>query len=478
MSGQKQHTHSFNALAHPSTAATPMLFVPLSCSLPRTTCPRLPPSIQHYCLPSIAPPAIVPIYRLDTLTAAGLTLTLSRLNLALIYAGQLTWWNDSRLVADNPSVALPALRVTVVYHDEPLSINAILFPALTKFYANFTQYAVPSSIFGTAKPVWPLGRYAAHLAVAGPYAAAATVTATNGAIGYAALALALDMRSSVANMINQAGSIVAATSESVTFTTVELGIQSQSRTTLAMDLTDPTGSGAWPICGMSYLLIDTVNTASTCSARQAVVDFWLWFYQSTVVSSLITTRQYARVPDIVMSSLNVLAGLETGILCRGSAAYTATITPARALSVPSSVSFLSQLITPLFVDPESVSVWSATEVTDQLAFDQLVNAEVDIAMFDPNIVDATRLQEARDSGDFLILPTFMYAMSWTYNPQITSTVNIASYMLRLDFRTIAMIILSCITVSFTTQTDTQHVGLRVCRSLFSRVVLPMHAFAV
>ena len=214
-----------------------------------------------------------------------------------------------------------------------------------------------------------------------------------------------------------------------------------------MDLTDPTGSGAWPICGMSYLLIDTVNTASTCSARQAVVDFWLWFYQSSVVSSLITTRQYARVPDIVMSSLSILSAIETNILCRGSSAYTATVTPARALSVPSSVAFLTQLITPLYTDPQSSAVWSATEVTDQLAFDQLVNAEVDIAMFDPNNVDAGMLQEARDSGDYLILPTFMYAMSWMYNPQITSTVNIASQTLRLDFHTIGMIFFSCITVS-------------------------------
>ena len=166
------------------------------------TSPMPPSSLLYSFTPTpstLAQPAIVPIYRLDTLTAAGLTLTLSRLNLALIYAGQLTWWNDSRLAADNPSVTLPALRVTVVYHDEPLSINAILFPALAKFYANFTQYAVPSSIFGTAKPVWPLGLYAAHIGVTGTYAAAATVTANNGAIGYTSLALALDMKSSVAN---------------------------------------------------------------------------------------------------------------------------------------------------------------------------------------------------------------------------------------------------------------------------------------
>ena len=47
--------------------------------------------------------AIVPIYRLDAL-GSSVTLTLSGNTLALIFAGEVTWWNDSRIARDNARV--------------------------------------------------------------------------------------------------------------------------------------------------------------------------------------------------------------------------------------------------------------------------------------------------------------------------------------------------------------------------------------
>ena len=390
--------------------------------------------------------AIVPIYRLDAVTAAGVTLTLSRQALAAIYEGRLTWWNDSRIKATNPSIALPAVAIAVVYHAEPVSVNTVLTTALAKFDANFTQYVTPDTATHGAQPNWAIGSYAEAVGVTGPYAVAAAVVAHDGAIGYAALSVALSMNSNIAAMVNQAGMPVRANSDSVTYAVVELGIQAQARSTIVMDLTDASGSGTWPICAMSYLVLDSVNSPSTCHARTAIVDFWLWYYQSDIASNLIATRQYARVPDIVMTSLNIISNIQSNVLCRGVPAYTATTTPTRTMSVPSSISFLAGLLTPLYTDPNSLAIWTTTETTDQLAFDQLVSAEINIAFFDPANVDASRLQEARDSGDFLLLPTFLYAKSWMYNPQITPTVNIASYTLRLDLHTISNIFFSCILV--------------------------------
>ena len=430
-------------------------------------CPTTLPSPLHLSSLNMYPflvSAVVPIYRLDAFSASGVQLVLSREAFAGIFTADITWWNDSRIQATNPDVTLPAQQISVAYHNESLALNGILAMALCKFGGGPTSVCELLATTGTSPPQ-PNNLYYNMLPVVGAYSVAAAVTATDGSIGYAVHAIALDMNNDVAAMVNAAGVVVNPTTASITFAAVELGTAALARTTLVADLTDATGSGVWPICAMSYLLIDTVDTASTCHARQAVVNFWLWFYQSSVVTNLLETRQYARVPDIVMSSLSIIDNLETQVMCRGSTAYAAAVTPARALSVPSSVSFSTQLITPLYTDSNSVSVWTATEVTDQLAFDQLVNAEVDIAMFDPNIVDADKLQEARDSGDFLILPTYMYAMSWLYNPQITSTVNIASYTVRLDSRTLAMIVQQCITVSPSTHTDA-HFGLRVCRSLF------------
>ena len=325
--------------------------------------------------------------------------------------------------------------------------NSIFALAVCKFVSsNVSNCASFASTSST--PKLPLALFYNYFAVQGANAVAAAVSANDGTIGYAVLAVAMDMNSNVAALINQAGVTVQATTSSITYAAVELGTTALARTTLVADLTDGTGSGVWPITCMSYLLMDTVNSVSTCHARETVVDFWLWYYQSDIVTSLLDTRAYARVPDIVMSSLNVIDDLQSQIMCRGAAAYQATIATTRTISVPSSVSFITNLLAPLYVDSDgSGTTWTATTVVDQLAFNQLVNAEIDIALFDPYNVDAGRLQEAQDSGNFFIIPTFLYAVSWFYNPQITSTVNIASYTVRFDVAVLTKILLSCIIVS-------------------------------
>ena len=402
------------------------------------------PTINMY---PILATGIVPIYRLDALTSLGVTLVLSRAALAAIYEGQLSWWNDARIKATNPSINLPAQRITVVYHNELLSMNNVFTTALAKFDTNFTQYCSVG-----AWPSWP--SYNSSKPVTGNNAVAAAVTAQDGSIGYAVLALALQLNNHIAALVNKAGQTVTASSQSVTYAAVELGTQTVSRTTLVMDLTDGTGSGVWPICALSYFLVDTVNTLATCRARAALVDFWLWYYQSSVVSGLLSNRHYARVPDVVMTSLNIIENVETQIMCRGNSAYTAVAVTTRIMSVPSSVSFIAGLLTPLFTSMDSKATWSANTVTDQLAFNQLVNGEIDIGFYNPLNVDQSLYNEAADSGDYLILPTFIYANTWVYNTQITSTVNIASYTLRLDLGLVTRIFYSCIIVSHTDSTHT------------------------
>ena len=66
--------------------------------------------------------AIVPIYRLDGFTSSGVQLVLSRLVLGYIYEGNITWWNDGRIQAINPTVALPNRQITVVFHNESLAL--------------------------------------------------------------------------------------------------------------------------------------------------------------------------------------------------------------------------------------------------------------------------------------------------------------------------------------------------------------------
>ena len=233
--------------------------------------------------------AMVPIYRLDALSNAGITLILSRTNFALIYMGLITNWADPRLQDDNPSVTLPDRGITVVYQNESLATNGIVFSAMAKFNPNFTQYAGTSYL-----PSLPLSSYYASVGAVGTTAGPAAVVSIDGSISYAPQAVALEMNLAQANMINRAGTIMTASSASVTFAVVELGTQTLSRSTAQMDLTDGTGSSVWPIVLPSYVMIDTAYSRSTCHAREATVDFWLWFYQSSVVNGLMASRQVSR----------------------------------------------------------------------------------------------------------------------------------------------------------------------------------------
>ena len=423
---------------------------------------------------------VVPIYRLDAIANANLPLVLSREVLVQVYMGGITWWNDSRISDLNRALTLPAQPITVAFHNETITLNTIFTRALNKFDPTWSTVASVST-----NPAWPLSSYAAYSAAAGPTAVAAAVISKDGSIGYAALSVALQMSTSYAQMTNKAGMTVTATSESITYAAVELGTQMQARATSDIDLTDASGSSTWPICAMSYVLIDYVNSRSTCHARSAIVDFWLWFYQSDIVSGLVETRQYARVPDIVMTSLNVIERLETEVLCRGSPAYEAVASPIRLRSVPPSVTFTCTLFSHIYIDPDSTVTWEVTTLSDQVIFDQMENAEIDIGVIIPENVDSVALEAARNSGDYAFVPVYIVAYTFMvrpvtaisaahlpakvrcdrtspchelavclvclsvccfqYNYQITELVNIEGYTVRLDVRTMGLIWYSCVT---------------------------------
>ena len=196
--------------------------------------------------------AVVPIYRLDSLTT-GVQLVLSRTNLALIYMGVITWWNDSRLAADNSAVTLPPTPILVVFHNESVGMNGVFTHALNKFNANYSLYATVSDT-----PSFPTWSYSAYSAVTGATAVVAAVISTDGAIGYAAQSVAQELGVNVAAMINKAGKVVQPSAETVTFAAVELGTQTLTRTTSPLDLTDGSGSSVWPICVASSAALPTL----------------------------------------------------------------------------------------------------------------------------------------------------------------------------------------------------------------------------
>ena len=392
------------------------------------------PTLQY--LPILAY-ALVPVYRLDALSSS-VQLVVSRPTLARIYMGQVTWWNDSSIQADNGLVVLPQQRITMVLPQSGTATNLVWLTALAKFDDNFTQIIDVSST-----PVWPTSLYYDSYVGTGAVGQASQVLSHDGSIGFAYQSVALEMGCSQAAMINQAGNVVQASAESVTFAAVELGTRTRTRTTAAMDLTDGSGSSVWPISMMTFLLIDTTNSRSTCAVREAVVEFWLWFFSSSVAAGLLATREYAPVPSIVLSQLAVLNQLQTQIMCRGTVAYPPTATTSRILGAPS-VGFVSSLFASLYLSVQPDLVWTVQTNSDEVTLQQLVDAEIDVAFVNFNNVPSKFMDAVTLDTDYLLLPTYLYAPAVAYNPQLTSNVSIAGLTVTLDMGTVAMMLIGCI----------------------------------
>ena len=280
--------------------------------------------------------ALVPIYRVDALGVNAPQLILTRTALADIYLGLITWWNDSAIASVNPALTMPAQRITMVLPSSGVSSVLTFTSALSKFSSTFNL-----TIGGTQTPAWPTHSYHASSTRSGPTGPASGVVATDGSIAYAFHNVALQLGNNIAAMINKAGLTVQPSTDTVTFAAVELGTVPRSRITASMDLTDGTGSSVWPITMMSFLLIDLDNSRSTCHVRQAVVEFWVWYYSSAIPVDILATRMYAPVPSVVLTQLDVVNQLSTAVMCRGAVALPQTATTTRLIGAPVSVSFLS-----------------------------------------------------------------------------------------------------------------------------------------
>lgn len=129
---------------------------------------------------------------------------LSARNLAGIFDGSITRWNDPALQRDNPLTSLPATRISAVHRSDP--------SATTLVFTEHLRAAAPAQwTVGAGREVrWPAGRGAA-----GSAALIAAVQGTEGAVGYAGLAVARQAGLAVAAVTNASGERVAPSVRSV-----------------------------------------------------------------------------------------------------------------------------------------------------------------------------------------------------------------------------------------------------------------------
>ncbi len=225
--------------------------------------------------------AVVVTYNLPGV-AKGLKLNSE--DVANIFLGKITKWNDKRIADDNPGVNLPDKAIIVVHRSDGSGTTSIFTDYLSGVSNEWTQKVGK----GTAVK-WPVG-----LGGKGNEGVAGQVKTTQYTIGYVELAYAFENKLPFATLKNVAGSWV------------EPSIQSTSSAAAAaikhmpadyrISLVNQPAKDAYPIVGFTWLLVYQDQKDKVKGKK--IVEFLNWSLHKG--QKMAAPMLYAPLPESVL----------------------------------------------------------------------------------------------------------------------------------------------------------------------------------
>jgi phosphate transport system substrate-binding protein len=210
----------------------------------------------------------------------GGQLHLDGASVAAIYLGDITQWNDPKIKALNPKLALPNTAIAPVYRSDGSGTNFLFSDYLSKSSAKFT-----SSIGANTSVQWPTG-----IGAKGNEGVANMTTQTDGAIGYVEYAYAKQNKMAYALLTNKSGATVAPNAES--FQAAAANADWAKADSYYLILTDQAGAKSWPITGASFILLYKQPT-DAASVSEAL-KFFAWAYKDG--ASMAAELDYVPLP--------------------------------------------------------------------------------------------------------------------------------------------------------------------------------------
>lgn len=206
---------------------------------------------------------VVPVVNLRGV--GPLQLRLDAQLLADIMRGEITHWNDKRIVALNPEVALPAVPIVRVVRAEKSGTTE----AFTK-YLSAMSISWKASVGHGQLVKWP-GQV---IAVEGNDGIVKALKETQGAIGYASYDRVIASRLAGVRLRNRSGQYVAPSEEGFKAAVQESDLNRKGDETAS--LLDQPGPLTWPITITTYVLIDA-QPKTAAGARDAL-QFLYWTF--------------------------------------------------------------------------------------------------------------------------------------------------------------------------------------------------------
>ena len=237
-----------------------------------------PGKILHF--PSVMG-AVVVAYNLPGFTG---TLRLTGPVIADIFAGKITKWDDDKIKALNPSVAMPSQDIVVCHRSDGSGTSYIFTDYLSKVSSSWSSD--PGK--GTAVK-WPIG-----LGGKGNEGVTALVQQTPGAIGYIELIYALNNKIPFAQIQNKAGNWVTANLAGVTAAAASAA--GNMPADFRVSITDAPGADAYPISSFTWLLVYQKQTNKDVGEQIKKFLGWALSEGQTLAPAL----QYAPLPAEVV----------------------------------------------------------------------------------------------------------------------------------------------------------------------------------
>ncbi len=192
-------------------------------------------------------------------------LTLSGPELADIFLGNIRKWNDPRLVARNPGVALPDAEILVVHRSDGSGTTFGWTDYLAQVSPEWKQRV------GQGKAVkWPAGQGGK-----GNEGVANYVKQLRHTIGYVEYGYARENQLSYVALLNQAGAVVQPTAE--TFAAAAASADWNSVPGMGVMLTNQPGEQAWPVASATFILVP--GKVRRAEQARAVLEFFDWAFR-------------------------------------------------------------------------------------------------------------------------------------------------------------------------------------------------------
>jgi phosphate transport system substrate-binding protein len=206
--------------------------------------------------------------------------------IADIYQGTITKWNDPKIAALNPGVALPATSIALAYRSDSSGTTAVFTEYLSKVSDSWKTKV------GAGKAIkWPTG-----LGGKGNEGVTGFIKNTPGSMGYVEFTYAQSEKLATAELKNKAGQFVAPSVKSIT--DAATGALKVIPADFRVSITDADGKGAYPISAITYLL---VYQNMDKQKGQTLVDFLKWAMKDG--QTMAPAMNYAPLPKQLLSKV-------------------------------------------------------------------------------------------------------------------------------------------------------------------------------